>query len=97
MESICFKLDGDSNNYVDCDAYVNGSYEIDGVNYQFDENGICLNPNASSNVGSSVFGLLYKYDLEHKSQGIILIVSMAVLSALFGIYMFINRKKRIND
>ena len=91
------KLDGDSNNYVDCDAYVNGSYEIDGVNYQFDENGICLNPNASSNVGSSVFGLLYKYDLEHKSQGIILIVSMAVLSALFGIYMFINRKKRIND
>ena len=91
------KLDGDSNNYVDCDAYVNGSYEIDGVNYQFDENGICLNPNASSNVGSSVFGLLYKYNLEHKSQEIILIVSMAVLSALYGIYMFINRKKRIND
>ena len=53
-------------------------------------------PDSNSNVGSSVFGLLYKYDLEHKSQGIILIVSMAVLSALFGIYMFINRKKRIN-
>ena len=88
--------DPDDNHYVNCNAYKDGWYEIDGVNYQFDENGICLNPNASSNVGSSVFGLLYKYDLEHKSQGIILIVSMAVLSALFGIYMFINRKKRIN-
>ena len=38
------KSDADGNGYVDCGAYTNGTYEIDGVNYTFDENGICINP-----------------------------------------------------
>ena len=38
------KSDADGNGYVDCGAYANGTYEIDGVNYTFDENGICINP-----------------------------------------------------
>lgn len=90
------KSDEDGNHYVDYNAYTNWWVEKDGINYHFNEHGICLNPDATSNVGSSVFGLLYKYEKKLSTPIIILVSLVGILISLFCIYKYLKRKKRIN-
>ncbi len=90
-------IDDNSDNNSNDNSVVNDDSNSDTNIINPSESTDSMNPNASSNVGSSVFGLLYKHDLKHNSLGIILAISFSVLSTLFIIYKVIKNKKRISS